>query len=169
MSNGVLEIPFLFGIIIVSVLSVFVTMFRFTIVSFIVVLLSFVLFGSFAVRGQRIEPPSQPDQSIRPLAPPPKQTLRRQRIREGTAFKNMHVFFQQTGDRIVLYTVDDNQRFTCLENLALERILTALEAKPERRYWKIEGEFTEFRGENFVKIRRAVIAQAPESAGPISP
>jgi hypothetical protein len=45
--------------------------------------------------------------------------------------------------------------------LTLERILTAIQEKPERQFWKIEGVFTEFRGENFVFIRRAVVAQTP--------
>ena len=130
-----------------------------------------VLFGSFVVWGQRPEPPAQPDQEIRTIdASPTRQPLRVQRIRgvqrirEGTGFKDMHVFFRQTGDRTAMYTVEDNQRFLCLENLTLERILTAIQEKQERQFWKIEGEFTEFRGENFVLIRRAVVALPPAAA-----
>jgi hypothetical protein len=134
-------------------------MFRFATVLSIAVV---VLLGNFIVQGQRPEPPSQPNQEIKPIvAPPTKQAPRTQRIREGTKFKDTHVFFRQTGDRTVLYTVGDNQRFACLENLELERILTTIQEKPGREFWKIEGEFTEFRGENFVLIRRAVVAQAP--------
>ena len=144
-------------------------MFRLAVVSSAVVLVFAVLLGSFFVHGQRIEPPAQPDQGIRPIVSPTTQPLRTQRIREGTAFKGMLVFFQQTGDRIVLYTVEDNQRFTCHENLTLERTLTAIQEKPEHRYWKIDGVFAEFRGENFVTLRRAVVAQLPVLAVPTVP
>ena len=127
------------------------------------------LFGNSVVWGQRPEPPLQPSQETKPIAvPQAKQAPRAKRFREGTAFKDTYVFFRQTGDRTVLYTVEDNERFTCLENRALERILTAIQEKPERQFWKIEGEFTEFRGENFVLIRRSVIAQDPASVSPVS-
>jgi len=126
--------------------------------------------GSFVVRGQRPETPTQPDQEMKPIiAPPARQAQRTKRVREGTTFKDMYVFFRQTGNRTVLYTVDNNQLFICLENLQLERILTAIQEKPGREFWKIEGEFTEFRGENYVLIRRAVFAEAPAAAVPVAP
>ena len=135
---------------------------RLAIVLLIAVCVSLMLLGGFAVLGQRPEPSAQPNQAISPIAAPTaRQAPRTQRIREGTAFRNMHVFFRQTGDRTVLFTVEDNQRYTCLENLALERLLTAIQEKPERQFWRIDGEFTEFRGENFVIIRRFVVAQSP--------
>ena len=138
---------------------------RLAIVLLFTVCVSFALLGSFVVQGQRPEPSAQPNQVISPIAAPQtRQTPRAQRIREGTAFRHMHVFFQQTGDRAVLFTVEDNQRYVCLENLQLERILTTIQENPERRFWRIDGEFTEFRGENFVLIRRAVVAQPPAAA-----
>lgn len=134
---------------------------RFAVVLSITVLMFFVLLGSFVVQGQRPEAPAQPNQEIKPIiAPPEKSTLRTQRIREGTTFKSVHVSFRQHGDRTVLYTTANNQRFTCLENLTLERILTAQE-KSGHEYWKIDGEYTEFRGENYVLIRRAAVAEKP--------
>ena len=127
-----------------------------------VILVPIMLFGGYVVLAQRAEVPLPPDQEAQPIAvPSTKQTPRAKRLREGTAFKDKLVFFQPSGERTVLYTVEDNQRFTCLENLALERILTTSQEKPERRFWKIDGEFTEFRGENFALIRRAVAAKAP--------
>lgn len=133
-------------------------------------LFAFVLFASFAAWAQRPDPPSQPNQGFRPVAvPQDRQALGTQRIREGVAFRQMLVSFRQTGDRTVLYTVEGNQRYTCLENLALDRILTATQERPDRRYWRIDGEFTEFRGENFVLIRRAVIAPAPAAVTPVVP
>ena len=128
----------------------------------IAVFAAFLLLGSFIVQGQRPEPQTQPAQEMRPVVvPATKQVQRAQRIREGTAFKDMLVFFRQNADRTVLYTADGEQRFTCLENLALERVLTAIQQKPERQFWRVDGEFSEFRGENFVRIRRFVVAQAP--------
>jgi hypothetical protein len=135
---------------------------RLAIASSFIVCVSFALLCCFVVLGQRPEPPAQPNQAISPIATPAaRQAPPAQRLREGTAFRNMHVFFQQAGDRTVLFTVDDHQRFVCLENLTLERVLTTMQETPERRFWRIDGEFTEFRGENFVLIRRAVVAQPP--------
>ena len=135
--------------------------------SSIAVFAAFVVFSSFIVQGQRPEPPSQPSQGMRPVVvSPTKPTQQTQRIREGTAFKDMLVFFRQNADRTVLYTVDGEQRYTCLENLALERVLTAIQQKPERQFWRVDGEFSEFRGENFVSIRRFVVAQAPADTAP---
>lgn len=137
----------------------------------ILALAPLVILGCWVVFAQRPEPPSQPNQDFKPIsAPPTMPAPRAKRIREGTAFKDMFVYFRQTGDRTVLYTVGDNQRFTCLENLALDRILTTMREKPKHEYWKIvEGQFTEFRGENFVLIHRAVVALPPESATPTVP
>jgi len=133
-------------------------------------LFGFVLLGSFVVWAQRPDPPPQPNQGFRPIAiPPARQLPSTQRIREGNTFRNMLVSFRQAGDRTVLYTVEGNQRFTCLENLALERIWTASQERPERQYWRIDGEFTEFRGENYVLIRRYFIAPAPAAVAPVIP
>jgi len=142
-------------------------MFRVAAVVSMTLFAAFVLLGNFLVQGQRPEPPTQSAQEIKPIVTSPaKQAQRTQRIREGTVFKDMLVFFRQNGDRTVLYTADDNRRFTCLENLALERVLTALHEKPEYQFWKIDGEFSEFRGENFVRIRRFVVARAPADTTP---
>ena len=129
------------------------------------------LLGSLFVWAQRPDPPPQPNQEFRSLAPqPPRPTPGTQRIREGTPFKGMLVVFRQSGERTALYTVEGNQRYTCHENLALERVLTAIQEKPEREYWRIDGTFAEFRGENFVTIRHAVIATAPAAvAAPVAP
>ena len=134
----------------------------------ILVVIPFLLFVGFAVFAQRPDPPMQPNQTMRPIASlTASRTHRPQRIREGTAFKNMFVtILQQADGRTVVYTVEDNQRrFECLKNLTLERVLTTMQEKPERQYWKIEGEFTEFHGENFVLIRRAVVAHSPAANG----
>ena len=146
---------FAFCVKMIRLVFIFVPLFGF-------VLLGCFIAGSFDAWAQRPDSPPQPNQAFRPIASPQtSRALGHQRIREGTAFRGMLVFFRQSGDRTALYTVEGNQRYTCLENLAMERILTALQENPDRQYWRIDGEFTEFRGENFVLIRRAVIAPAP--------
>jgi len=145
-------------------------MFRSAVIS-VPLLFGFLVISGVLVWSQRPDPPPQPNQEFRPIAPlQAGLTPSSQRIREGMPIRNMHVFFQQAGDRITLYTVEGNQRFTCLENLTLERTLRAMAENPERRrYWRIDGTFTEFRGENFVLIRHAVIAPAPEAVVPAVP
>ena len=128
----------------------------------IVFFVPIVLLGGLVVFAQRTEISLPPNQESRAIAvPQTQQTPRAKRLREGTAFKNKVVFFREIGDRIVMDNVETNQRFTCLENLTLERVWTTSQQRSDRQFWKIDGEFTEFRGENFVLIRRAVIAQAP--------
>ena len=135
---------------------------RLTIILSLTVCVSLALLGNFLVQGQRPEVPVQPNQGIRAVAAPQVwQAPRTQRIREGTAFRDMVVFFRQTGDRTVLHTVDGNHRFICHENLTLERVLTAMQENPEREFWRIEAEFFEFRGENFVLVRQARVARPP--------
>ena len=125
------------------------------------------LLGGFVVWAQRPDSPPSPNQGFRPIAPPQtRQMPSTQRIREATEFKDLHVEFRP-GERTALYTVENNQRFICLENLALERILTIIEQRPDRQYWKIEGTFTEFRGENFILIRRFAVAVSPTAAVPV--
>jgi hypothetical protein len=137
---------------------------------FVIIFVLCMLFAGLVVLAQRAEVPLSPDRESKPIdVPPAKQVPRANRFREGTAFKDKHVFFRHTNDRTVLYTTHDNQSFLCLENLHLERILTTIQEKPERQFWKIDGEFTEFRGENFVLIRRAVVAQAPVTTAPVTP
>jgi len=144
-------------------------MFRSALV-FVPLLVGLVVLAGFAVWAQRPDPPPQPNQGFRPIATPQTgQTQKKKLIREKTAFKEMLVFFRQTGDRTALYTVADSQRFVCLENLELERILTTMQEKPERQFWKIDGEYTEFRGENYVFIRRSVSAPPPAAAIPAAP
>ncbi len=118
------------------------------------------------VQAQRELMPAQPNSVERPVVSDPTnpdgspagKAAVKKRIREGAALIEKRVFFRETGNRTTLYTVDENDRFVCLENLNLQRILQAIEEKPERSIWKIDGTFTEFKGENFVLITRAVVS-----------
>ena len=87
-----------------------------------------------------------------------RETAATKRIREGTAFKNKRCLFRISGNRVVLFSEDESERYFCHENLNLERIMKVVEENPSQHIWSIDGFFTEYRGENFVHIQRAVLA-----------
>lgn len=126
---------------------------------FIIVIFWFLSFGIFFVMGQRPPAPPTPDMEEKPIntGETSKPTTKK-RIREGVTFQNKRVFFRQTGNRTTAYTVDGGDRYVCLENLNLERILKSISERPDRGTWKIDGTFTEFNGENFVLISRGVVS-----------
>lgn len=115
--------------------------------------------AALAAFAQREPAPNNPAEAEKPVvAAEKKKDASDKRIREGTTFQGKHVFFQQAGSRTTLFAADTNERYVCLENLNLERILKAIEERPGRRSWKIDGMFTEFQGENYVLIQRAVVS-----------
>ncbi|MDR2116475.1 MAG: hypothetical protein LBP87_08840 [Planctomycetaceae bacterium] len=133
-------------------------------------LIAVFLFGNTVVFAQREPIHNDPNAVEKPIIDEPEQKkVTKKRNREGTVFQGKKVFFRQTGNRTTLYTVDDNERFVCLENLNLERILRVIDEKSLQTTWKIDGEFTEFRGENYILIRRAVIVQENVPTFPASP
>ncbi|MDR3110796.1 MAG: hypothetical protein LBU65_14095 [Planctomycetaceae bacterium] len=128
------------------------------------VLLLGLLFSAFfysILLAQRAEVPPQTGQEqaeVPVAAKPDEKKVPPKRIREGTELNGEKVFFRQNGTRTVLYFVNNNQRrYACLENLTLERVLKSIETKPEHKFWKVNGKFTEFRGENYILLTRAVV------------
>lgn len=125
-----------------------------------------VVWGGMSVLAQREPMPPDPKETEKPIVQPgPETDPSVKRIREGTTFQGIRVYFRSQGERTVLYTVQDNKRFVCLENLNLERILKAIGDKPDRGVWKVDGMYTEFRGENYVLIQRAVVSPTDFSPG----
>lgn len=123
---------------------------------FVVLLL---LFGSLTVFAQREPMPTDPAAEEKPVVDTEKEKdAAGKRIREGTTFLGKKVVLQKLGTRTTVRTLDDSERFVCLENLNLERILKTIEQKPTRNIWAIDGMYTEFQGENYVLIRRAVVS-----------
>ncbi|MDR1483868.1 MAG: hypothetical protein LBT09_03495 [Planctomycetaceae bacterium] len=117
------------------------------------------LFAGIFVMGQRPPAPPNPDLEEKPVnTGETNKPTTKKRIREGVTFQNKRVFFRKTGNRTTVYTVEGNDRYVCLENLNLERILKAIAERPEQGTWKIDGVFTEFNSENFVLISRAVVS-----------
>ena len=84
-----------------------------------------------------------------------------ERLREGTELVDQPGSFRRTGDRIAFFTDMGGGRFVVLENLALERVGLAIADHPDPIYWGVDGIVTEYGGENFLLIHRAVRRRKP--------
>ncbi|MDR0871433.1 MAG: hypothetical protein LBN39_11640 [Planctomycetaceae bacterium] len=113
--------------------------------------------GGGSVLAQRETVPGDPKEQEKPVVVNVEKNVKKKRLREGTVFQGSKVTFRATGNRTTMFPVDNaEERFVVLENLNLERILRTIEDKPQRSVWKIDGIYTEFRGENYILIQRAV-------------
>jgi hypothetical protein len=79
------------------------------------------------------------------------------RLREGSKIIDEIGEFQITADRINFYLQGEKRAIRVLENLSLERVARTLEDDPAPRLWNVSGTVTEFRGENYLLITRAVL------------
>ena len=70
-----------------------------------------------------------------------------------------------SGNRVVLFSEDESERYFCLENLNLERIIKVVQENPAQQIWNVDGFYTEYREENFVYIQRVVIASRQTADG----
>jgi hypothetical protein len=92
------------------------------------------------------------------------------RFREGSKVTDELGEFQMTADRFNFHLQSDKRSIRVLENLSLERVARTLEDDPSPRMWSVSGVVTEFRGENYLLITRAVLKprQAPASRKPVA-
>lgn len=67
------------------------------------------------------------------------------------------------GDRVVFFTEDGQGGYVALENLNLERIAQAIAENPEKLQWSVTGTMTEYRGANYLFVRRAIQKSRIES------
>lgn len=88
-----------------------------------------------------------------------------QRIREGTRLVAQSGRFAAIGDRIVFVSDRDQVRLVVLENLALERVSRMLGEGRGPAAWSVHGTITEFHGENFLLLERAVRKGVAPAAG----
>jgi len=91
------------------------------------------------------------------------------RLREGTELVDVTGHFKLTGDRATFYLADGSARFNGLENLTLERVSTVIAEDPTPMERIVTGKITEFKGNNYLLITRAILkakspAQQPFSA-----
>ncbi len=78
------------------------------------------------------------------------------RVREGTELVDRVGSFQIVGERVVFVAESGSQRFVAMENLNLERIARTVASHPYPLQWKVSGKITEFRGNNFILVERAI-------------
>jgi hypothetical protein len=85
---------------------------------------------------------------------------RADRQREGTRLVNQLGRFKTTGDRLTFELAGSDRAYLGLENLALERIGRVLldrQGQADQLQWEVSGEFTEYRGTNFLLVTHAVL------------
>ncbi len=80
------------------------------------------------------------------------------RLREGTELVEQPGIFRMAGDRMTFFTDLGEGRFVVLENLILERVGDVIGEYQTPPYWSVTGTLTEYQGENFLLIRRAVLS-----------
>jgi len=124
------------------------------------------LVGSALVGGQpRIPQKTGLERSEVSLTGKSDQTQRDHRIREGTEIIDSTGYFRMTGDRVTFFTDDGSGRYVALENLNLERVSRAIADNPEPLQWTVTGTITEYRGANYLFVRRAALkTEAPTPA-----
>ena len=79
------------------------------------------------------------------------------RVREGTELTNVLGYFTSTGSRVTFIAAESGNRFAGLENLNLERISKMISKAPKQMDWEVSGEVTEYRGANYLLVRRAIL------------
>lgn len=89
------------------------------------------------------------------------------RLREGTQLRDVTGRFRQRGESL-LFIDDKNREISGLPNLNMERILRMLKTveEPESIAWSVSGTITEFAGENYLLISRAVYKSAAPPPAP---
>jgi hypothetical protein len=124
------------------------------------ILFALLLLGfAVSVFAQREPASTDPKTEEKPLVVDASApSVKKKKIRENTPFKDKRGYFRATGQRTTFYALDGSERYVCLENLNLERILRAMREDSARAAWKIDGKFTEFNEENYIIIDRAVVA-----------
>lgn len=95
------------------------------------------------------------------LAPPGAASAAK-RLREGSKITDQAGEFQRTGDHLQFVLKDGSGSLRILENLTLERVMRMLEDNPSLKYWSVSGTVTEFRGENYLLLTRAVLKSRGE-------
>ena len=91
------------------------------------------------------------------------------RIREGTEIEGQTGYFRQDGDGATFVT-DEGYELGGLPNLNLERVIRTLKISDENKTirWRVNGIVTEFSGQNYLFITRAVYKSTAPPPAPIS-
>ena len=105
------------------------------------------------------EKPDSPEKQDLPEKPdsPAKPVTSQFIQREGTRIVDRGGYFRMDGDRVVFFSSERKNRYVALENLNLERIVQALADQPRQRLWKVTGMLTEYQGENYLLVEKALL------------
>ena len=87
------------------------------------------------------------------------------RVREGTELVDEIGHFRRSGGRILFFSADGKRRLVGLENLNLERVARTIAQSPQTLQWGVTGTITEYRGANFLLVRRAILRSGMPSPG----
>ncbi len=87
------------------------------------------------------------------------------RLREGTDLKEARGYFRFVDDRVVFFRSNGDARYIGLENLNLERIVSEITNNPTQLEWTVVGTITEYRGANYLMVRRAVLSRSSLDSG----
>jgi hypothetical protein len=85
-------------------------------------------------------------------------------LREGAELVDHLGTFLAVGDRTVFVPAGTQRRLIGLENLNLERIGHTMAESPEPVIWIVSGTVTEYRGMNYLLVRRAMVKNRPPAA-----
>lgn len=107
---------------------------------------------------------ASPAEAINGSAETPDSASGSRRLREGMEVVDCRGQFRRVGDRLAFFSDDGSVKLVCLENLMLDRIALSMAENPEALTWTITGTVTEYRGSNYLLIRRAVLVHHPVAA-----
>ncbi len=77
-------------------------------------------------------------------------------MREGTPITEVKGRFRKQGERFQFVEEGSNKAFKCLENLCLQRISMNQQDDERKVIWLVSAKVTEFNGENFLILDKAV-------------
>lgn len=122
--------------------------------------LAMLILGWSAAWSQTPPPARISGASEKVLAPNPTNQATAERLREGTELREAQGYFRFVDDRVVFFRKNGDAKYIGLENLNLERIVSEITNNPTQLEWTIVGSITEFRGANYLLVRRAVLSRS---------
>ena len=106
--------------------------------------------------------PDGPQSAASPSADGTSESRDDTRIREGSELVNQIGYFRMTGDRVTFFAEGGKGRFVVLENSNLDRISRIIAESPDHMKWSVTATVTEFQGENYFFIRKAILRNQRE-------